>query len=292
MTMDTRPFRPVERRRVSMPVTHDRRLSRRPVRVLVIEHDPSYRGMLRDGLQTKGYTVELAADSVDGLRLFVRNPPDIVVMDVWLPGIPATEVCRRLRSVAEVPVIMVTSVETPFDLTRALDAGATDYVSRPHRMRELAARIEAVRRPVTSPPRVERHSSAPAEPRRGFVSYGSLAVDFDSRKVTVEGKVVHLPRREFDLLALLLSPPGRLRARSELIERLWSERHCEGSRTLDTHIRRLRQKLEHGAGPARRLVTVRGLGFRYDVDELDGVHGPAVSGEDFGDFGNGTSRTA
>jgi len=262
------------------------------VRVLVIEQDPSYRTLLRDGLQTKGYTVELAGDSMDGLRLFVRNPPDIVVMDVWLPGIPATDVCRRLRSMADVPVIMVTAVETPFDLTQALDAGATDYVSRPYRMRELAARIEAIRRPVTPPPRGVHSVVVAQESRRGFMAVGSLGIDFDSRKVTVDGKSVHLPRREFDLLALLLSPPGRLWPRNELIERLWSERHCAGSRTLDTHIRRLRQKLEVGPNGSRHLVTVRGLGFRYDVDTFDRSAAHVPAGGDFNAVGNGTPQTA
>ncbi len=128
-----------------------------------------------------------------------------------------------------------------------------------------------------------------SSPRKGCVTYGSVRVDFDSRTVTVGGHLVHLPRREFDLLALLLSPPGHLWTRAQLIEQLWPERHCAGSRTLDTHIRRLRQKLERGTGRARHLVTIRGLGFRYDVVPTE------TSSEDatFGDrFSSGTSQSA
>ena len=273
MSSVTRSLAVGERRLRTVPVLVDRRAVRRAVRVLVVEHDPAYREALQQGLAAKGYAVDHAHDALEGLRRFVQDPPDIVVIDVLLPGIPATDVCVRMRAMAEVPVIMITSVETEFDITRALDAGAVDYVARPHRMRELAARIEAVRRPVTPPPRWVQPSKAPETLRKGIINVGALRVDCDSRRVTVGGHVVHLPRREFDLLALLLSPPGRLWSRSELIDRLWSDRHGAGSRTLDTHIRRLRQKLEGEKGRERHLVTVRGVGFRYDV-------GPLAIGDD------------
>jgi two-component system response regulator RegX3 len=258
-----------ERRFTTLPVRNDRRLPRRPVRVLVVEHDPFYRRSLHEGLDTKGYAVELAHDAADAMRRFILHPPDIVIIDVLLPDTPATDLCQQMGAIARVPVIMVTSVVTTFDLTRALDAGAADYVARPNRMRELAARIEAVRRPVISPPPWVKPLADERTPSRGAIEVGSVRVDFDRHQVKADGVLVHLPRREFDLLALLLSPPGRLRTRSELIERLWSGRDPAGSRTLDTHIRRLRVKLERDPARGRRLVTVRGVGFRYDVEPVE-----------------------
>jgi len=273
VTVDIRSSMGERRVRVT-PVLHDRRA----VRVLVIEHDEGYQASLQAGLEVKGYQVEHAMDALDGLRRFVLDPPDIVLIDVLLPGIPATDVCIRMRGLREVPVIMITAVETTFDPTRALDAGAVDYVARPHRMRELAARIEAVRRLTMVPSQAFTSTAGVDAPRRGVISVDELRVDRDARKVTMAGEVIHLPRREFDLLVLLLSPPGRLWSRAELVDRLWSERHCPGSRTLDTHIRRLRQKLERAPGRERRLVTVRGVGFRYDADCLDDEGSAMASG--------------
>jgi len=256
----------VERRVRSEPVVHERRRGHRPVRVLVVEHDVAYQKELRSGLEAKGYVVDQVAQALDGLRRFIHDPPDVVLVDVLLPGIPAIELCSRLRSLGDVPVLMITAVETEVDLGRALDAGAVDYVARPHRMRELAARIEVARRPLTR--RVERVVPVPPPTRgpSGMLAVGDLAVDCDSRRVTIGDEVVHLPRLEFDLLALLVSAPDRLWHREALIEQLWSDRHCAGSRTLDTHVRRLRQKLERGPGRGRHLVTVRGVGFRYDTE--------------------------
>ena len=269
MSIDVQEVAVVERRVRSIPVEQERRRSRRPVRVLVIEHDLTYQRALREGLEAKGYVVEQFDHALDGLRRFIHEPPDVVLVDALLPGIPAIELCVRLRSLAEVPVIMITAVETTFDLARALDAGVVDYVARPHRMRELAARIEVARRPVMAPASWPPAPTPPRMPKlTGTLAVGDLFVDCDSRKVTVGNEVIHLPRLEFDLLALLVSAPDRLWQRAELIDQLWSDRHCAGSRTLDTHIRRLRQKLERGPGRQRHLVTVRGVGFRYDTVPL------------------------
>lgn len=258
----------VERRLRSVPVLHERRRSRRPVRVLVVEHDLAYQQDLRAGLEAKGYVVDQVDQALDGLRRFIHDPPDVVLIDVLLPGIPAIELCSRLRSLGDVPVLMITAVETEVDVGRALDSGAVDYVARPHRMRELAARIEVARRPLTPAVRWPVPVPPPARGPSGVLAVGDLAVDCDSRRVTIGDELVHLPRLEFDLLALLISAPDRLWHRKDLVDQLWSDRHGAGSRTLDTHVRRLRQKLERGPGQGRHIVTVRGVGFRYDTEPV------------------------
>jgi two-component system response regulator RegX3 len=237
------------------------------VRILIVEDDESYREALHAGLSMEGYEIELAADGTDGLRRFTAHLPDLVLLDVLLPGMAGTEVCRRMRDIAPVPVIMVSALNTEIDVVLGLELGAADYVTKPYRLRELVARIQAVLRRV-SPPSFSRPSAAAAEeaPRSDVVSAGPIQVDFARRVVTRSGRSVHLSRREFDLLALLLSPPGQVRTRDELIDRLWSGRDLADTRTLDTHVRRLRVKLERHPAAPQYLVTVRGVGFRFDTE--------------------------
>jgi len=237
------------------------------VRILIVEDDESYREALHSGLSMEGYEIELAADGTDGLRRFVARPPDLVLLDVLLPGMAGTEVCRRMRDIAPVPVIMVSALNTEIDVVLGLELGAADYVTKPYRMRELVARIQAVLRRV-SPPPIPAPPQAPVEAssRSDAVNAGPVRVDFARRVVTTGGRPVHLSRREFDLLALLLSPPGQVRTRDELIDRLWSGRDLADTRTLDTHVRRLRVKLERNPAHPQYLVTVRGVGFRFDTE--------------------------
>jgi two-component system response regulator RegX3 len=237
------------------------------VRILVVEDDDSYREALHAGLSSEGYAVELAADGIEGLRQFATNPPDLVLLDVLLPGMAGTEVCRRMRDIAPVPVIMLTALNTEIDVVLGLELGAADYVTKPYRMRELVARIQAVLRRV-SPPSFAGATATRAEvsSRSDVVTAGPVRVDFGRRVVTAGTHAVHLSRREFDLLALLLSPPGQVRTRDELIDRLWSGRDLADTRTLDTHVRRLRVKLERHPARPQYLVTVRGVGFRFDTE--------------------------
>jgi two-component system response regulator RegX3 len=236
------------------------------VRILVVEDDESYREALHAGLSMEGYEIELSADGTDGLRRFAANPPDLVLLDVLLPGMVGTEVCRRMRDIAPVPVIMVTALNTEIDVVLGLELGAADYVTKPYRLRELVARIQAVLRRV-SPPPVRGPTPAETEVSRADVMHaGPVRVDFARRVVAANDKPVHLSRREFDLLALLLSPPGQVRTRDELIDRLWSGRDLADTRTLDTHVRRLRVKLERDPARPQYLVTVRGVGFRFDTE--------------------------
>lgn len=237
----------------------------RPTRILVVEDEESYREALQAGLGKEGYEVQLAADGIEALRLFSEDPPDLVLLDLMLPGLAGTEVCRRMRRMAQVPVIMVTALDAEVDVVLGLELGAADYVTKPYRLRELVARIQAVLRRVAPP---EIPGAGPAAPAGGadLVTAGPVTVDFARREVLRKGEVVHLSRREFDLLALLLSPPGQVRTREELIDRLWSGLDLADTRTLDTHVRRLRVKLEDDPADPEYLVTVRGVGFRFDPE--------------------------
>jgi two-component system response regulator RegX3 len=237
-----------------------------PVRILVVEDEESYREALQAGLSKEGYDIDLASDGMDGLRRFAARPPDLVLLDVLLPGMSGTEVCRRMRDIAPVPVIMVTALDTEVDIVLGLELGAADYVTKPYKLRELVARIQAVLRRVAPPPIPTQAPSTVTAPRADMVVAGPVRVDFARRVVSAAGRAVHLSRREFDLLALLLSPPGQVRTRDELIDRFWSGRDLADTRTLDTHIRRLRVKLENDPANPQYLVTVRGVGFRFDAD--------------------------
>jgi two-component system, OmpR family, response regulator RegX3 len=238
------------------------------VRLLVVEDEESYREALLAGLSKEGYEVDLAATGSEGLQHFVDESPDLVLLDVLLPGMSGTELCRRMRELApHVPIIMVSALHSEVDVVLGLELGAADYVTKPYRLRELVARIQSVLRRVAPPPTLPSapRPGAPARPAEA-VTLGRVRVDFARREVTSAGRTVHLSRREFDLLALLLSPPGQVRGRDELIDLLWSGRDLVDTRTLDTHIRRLRVKLEDDPANPSFLVTVRGVGFRVDAD--------------------------
>ena len=238
----------------------------RPTRILVVEDEESYREALEAGLRKEGFAVDLAPDGLDALRRFTENQPDLVLLDLMLPGLPGTEVCRRMRRMADVPVIMVTALDAEVDVVLGLELGAADYVTKPYRLRELVARIQAVLRRAAQ---ADLHGSSdghPASAPADVVVAGPVKVDFARREVVRDGRVVHLSRREFDLLALLLSPPGQVRTREELIDRLWSGMDLADTRTLDTHVRRLRVKLEGDPADPEYLVTVRGVGFRFDPE--------------------------
>jgi len=236
-----------------------------PIRVLVVEDEVSYRDALMAGLTKEGYAVELAEDGIEGLRKFTARPPDVVLLDVLLPGMNGPEVFRRMREVAGVPVIMVSALDSEVDVVLGLEIGAADYVTKPYRLRELTARIQAVLRRV-SPSFVGPRPLDTPRDRPDVIVAGPVRMDLGRRDVTADGQRVHLSRREFDLLALLLSPANQVRTREELIDRLWSGRDLADTRTLDTHVRRLRVKLEDDPAQPRFLVTVRGVGFRFDVD--------------------------
>jgi two-component system, OmpR family, response regulator RegX3 len=244
------------------------------IRVLVVEDEESYRQALASGLSREGFVVDVAADGPEGLRRFIDQPPDIVLLDLLLPGMHGTEVCRRMREINAVPIVMVSAVGAELDVVLGLELGAAGYVTKPFRLRELVARMQAILRRV-SPPELPALELEPdrEEADRDYldaaladITFGAVSVDFVRREVSVEGHPVHLSRREFDLLAVLLTPVRRVRTREELIDLLWPDRFLSDSRTLDTHIHRLRAKLEPDPAEPRFIVTVRGVGFRLDPD--------------------------
>jgi two-component system, OmpR family, response regulator RegX3 len=249
------------------------------VRVLVIEDEESYRAALSSGLRLEGFDVDVAPDGSEGLRLFADRPPDIVLLDMLLPGMHGMEVCRRMRAIAPVPIVMVSAVDTELDVVLGLELGAADYVTKPFRLRELVARMQAILRRVSPPagtfvaPAGSDHEVRSAEGYTDdgppITAFGTVRVDFVRREVTVDGRQTHLSRREFDLLAVLLTPARRVRTRGELIDLLWPDRYLSDSRTLDTHIHRLRAKLEPDPAQPEYILTVRGVGFRI---EPDGAH--------------------
>jgi two-component system response regulator RegX3 len=250
------------------------------IRVLVVEDEESYRQALASGLGREGFIVQVAADGVEALRLFAEDPPHIVLLDMLLPGMHGIEVCRRMRRLAPVPIVMVSAVDSELDVVLGLELGAAGYVTKPFRLRELVARMQAILRRV-SPPDVPPLEIGPLEPEpvlefpdddeRPDMAFGSVVVDFVRREVTVGGVRTHLSRREFDLLSVLLTPVRRVRTRDELIDLLWPDRFLSDSRTLDTHIHRLRAKLEPDPADPRFIVTVRGVGFRIEPDGSDPV---------------------
>lgn len=232
-----------------------------------MEDEESYRQALELGLGKEGFAVELAGDGVEGLRRFAADPPDLVLLDLVLPGMGGIEVCRRMRAIAPVPIIMVTALDSEVDVVVGFEVGAADYVTKPYRLRELVARIQAVMRRFVSPPDVATPPPPSILRWAGEVKEaGPLTIDLSRREVTCHGHLIHLSRREFDLLAMLLSPPGQVRRREEILDRLWSGLELAGTRTLDTHVRRLRLKLEDDPADPEYLVTVRGVGFRFDPE--------------------------
>jgi two-component system response regulator RegX3 len=224
--------------------------------VLVVEDEESYVEALRIGLEREGYRVAVATDGVAALEEFDRVHPDLVLLDVMLPRLSGIEVCRQLRARSQVPIIMVTAKDAEIDTVVGLEVGADDYVTKPYRVRELLARIRAVLRRV----------NAEAGDDGGDVLVGGdVRLDRERHEVTVRGQVVELPLREFDVLALLMTNAGRVVTRDTLIDRVWGHDYFGATKTLDVHIRRLRSRIEADPGAPNHIVTIRGLGYRFEA---------------------------
>ncbi|GAB2578173.1 response regulator transcription factor [Streptomyces capparidis] len=223
-------------------------------RVLVVEDEESFSDALSYMLRKEGFEVAIAPTGPDALDEFERNGADMVLLDLMLPGLPGTEVCRQLRNKSNVPVIMVTAKDSEIDKVVGLEIGADDYVTKPFSSRELVARIRAVLRR-----RGEPEETAPAA-----LEAGPVRMDVDRHVVTVNGAKVDLPLKEFDLLEMLLRNAGRVLTRMQLIDRVWGADYVGDTKTLDVHVKRLRAKIEPDPGAPRYLVTVRGLGYKFE----------------------------
>lgn len=223
-------------------------------RVLVVEDEESYREALAYVLEKEGFDVSATATGPDALADFERHGADIVLLDLMLPGLPGTEVCRRLRQTSSVPVIIVSAKDTEIDKVVGLEIGADDYVTKPYSPRELVARIRAVLR-----------RGAESEVAAAALEVGDVRMDVERHVVTVRGSEVRLPLKEFELLELFLRNSGRVLTRGQLIDRVWGSDYFGDTKTLDVHVKRLRMKIERDPANPRNLVTVRGLGYKYDV---------------------------
>jgi two-component system response regulator RegX3 len=223
-------------------------------RVLVVEDEESYSDALAYLLRKEGFEVAIAATGPDALTEFDRNGADIVLLDLMLPGIPGTEVCRQIRQTSNVPVIMVSAKDDEVDKVVGLELGADDYVTKPYSPRELVARIRAVLRRGVEP------DLAPAT-----LEVGGVRMDVDRHIVTLEGHEVRLPLKEFELLEMFLRNPGRVLTRGQLIDRVWGSDYVGDTKTLDVHVKRLRAKLEGNPAEPTLLTTVRGLGYKLDL---------------------------
>jgi two-component system, OmpR family, response regulator RegX3 len=222
-------------------------------RVLVVEDEESYSDALAYVLRKEGYDVAIAATGPDALAEFDRNGADIVLLDLMLPGLPGTEVCRQIRAVSNVPVIMVSAKDDEVDKIVGLEIGADDYVTKPYSPRELVARIRAVLRRGVEP------DLAP-----NVLEVGEIRMDVERHLVTANGADQRLPLKEFELLELFLRNPGRVLTRGQLIDRVWGSNYVGDTKTLDVHVKRLRAKIEHDPAEPTVLVTVRGLGYKLE----------------------------
>lgn len=224
--------------------------------VLVVEDEESFIEALKVGLKREGFRVEVARDGMQALEMFDIVQPDVILLDVMLPRMSGIDVCRQLRKKTLTPIIMVTAKGAEIDTVVGLEVGADDYVTKPYRLRELVARIRAVLRRVPTERGGELSSSS--------LSVGDVALDPDQHEVVIRGETMTLPLKEFELLHLLLANAGRVLPRETLIDRVWGTDYVGDTKTLDVHIKRLRSKIEDDPSSPVRIVTIRGLGYKYE----------------------------
>ena len=223
-------------------------------RILVVEDEVSFSDPLSYLLEKEGYDVEVAENGPDAITAFDGEGADLVLLDLMLPGMSGVEVCRELRRTSSVPVIMLTAKDSEIDKVVGLEIGADDYVTKPYSSRELLARIKAVL----------RRNSEPEELLPSTVEGGPVRMDIDRHVVAVGGTQIQLPLKEFELLEMLLRNVGRVLTRVQLIDRVWGSDYVGDTKTLDVHIKRLRAKIEEDSSSPKYIVTVRGLGYKFE----------------------------
>ena len=224
-------------------------------RVLVVEDEESFSDALSYLLRREGYDVAVADTGPQALELFDRDGADLVLLDLMLPGLSGTEVCRALRQRSHVPIIIVTARDAEVDKVVGLELGADDYVTKPFSSRELVARIRAVL----------RRGADTDELMPSTLEAGPVRMDVERHTVVVSGDPVAMPLKEFDLLEMLLRNTGRVLTRGQLIDRVWGSNYVGDTKTLDVHVKRLRSKIEPDPANPRHLLTVRGLGYKFDL---------------------------
>jgi len=223
--------------------------------ILVVEDEESFVEALTVGLKREGFRVRVARDGADALMLFEVVKPDLVLLDVMLPRVSGIDVCREIRRRSRVPIIMVSAKTAEIDTVVGLEVGADDYVPKPYRLRELVARMRAALRRAPGP---DTPSNA------ATLEVGDVRLDPESHEVFVRGEKVTLPLKEFELLEVLLDNAGRVLTRDLLIDRVWGADYVGDTKTLDVHVKRLRAKIEENSALPQRIVTIRGLGYKYE----------------------------
>ncbi|HEY9424368.1 MAG TPA: response regulator transcription factor [Microterricola sp.] len=224
-------------------------------RILLIEDEPALSEPLSFLLEREGYDVTVAADGPSALREFDRTGADLLLLDLMLPGIPGTEVCREIRQRSSVPIIMLTAKDSEVDIVVGLELGADDYMTKPYSTRELLARVRAVLR---------RHVDTDAEDD-SVIEAGAVRMDIERHTVSVNGDLIPMPLKEFELLELLMRNAGRVLTRGQLIDRVWGTDYFGDTKTLDVHIKRIRSRIEPVPSEPAMLLTVRGLGYRFEA---------------------------
>jgi two-component system, OmpR family, response regulator RegX3 len=227
--------------------------------VLVVEDEESFVEALTVGLSREGFRVHVARDGAEALAMFDDVQPALVLLDVMLPRMSGLDVCRQLRTRSQVPIIMVTAKGAEIDTVVGLEVGADDYVTKPYRLRELVARIRAVLR------RGAARDVVDADDEPEALEVGDVRLDPERHEVVVRGLPVAMPLKEFELLELLLANAGRVLPRDTLISRVWGIDYVGDTKTLDVHVKRLRAKIEDDPSSPRRIVTIRGLGYKYEL---------------------------
>lgn len=224
-------------------------------KILIVEDEESFSEALSFMLKREGYEVEVAADGNKAVELFERNGADLLLLDLMLPGLSGTEVCKHIRAKSSVPIIMLSAKDGEIDKVLGLELGADDYVTKPFSSRELLARVKAVLR---------RHGEV-EDLLPTTVEEGPVRIDLDRHVVSVRGEQITMPLKEFDLLEFLVRNAGRVMTRNQLIDRIWGADYVGDTKTLDVHIKRLRAKVEVDPANPVHLLTVRGLGYRYQA---------------------------
>lgn len=226
--------------------------------VLVVDDEESFVEALQIGLGREGFAVEVARDGAEALARFGMVRPDIILLDVMLPKVSGTDVCREIRKTSQVPIIMVSAKGSEIDTVVGLEVGADDYIVKPYRLREVVARMRAVlRRSSLTPEEIDDVGS-------GTIRVGDVSIDPEQHVVTVRGQVAKLPLKEFELLYVLMANAGRVMTRESLIDRVWGSDYYGDTKTLDVHIKRLRSKIEEDPAKPVNVVTIRGLGYKYE----------------------------
>ena len=250
-------------------------------KVLLAEDDESFVDALVIGLTREGFDITVARDGNEALRLFNEDEPDLVLLDLMLPRLSGIDVCRSIRAQSSVPIIMVTAKGTEIDTVVGLEVGADDYVAKPYRLRELVARMRAVlrRTPAADAGRGSEPGDGSAgdanrragdrRPGSAVLEAGGIQIDPDRHLVFIRGEDVHLRRKEFELLSLLMENAGRLLTRDVLIDRVWGSDYFGDTKTLDVHIKRLRTHVEEDPSSPKLITTIRGVGYRFDAPRTD-----------------------